>query len=94
MAFKVTAKEIWAIVLALASFLIYVGERVTVNGIVQHDYNYAGIVCGVLAIAVAAYGAVTLKKDIGEQQPMPHYALLGGCALLGLYQALNGASII
>jgi len=94
MTFKVTAKEIWAIVLALASFLIYIGERVTVSGVVQHDYNYAGIVCGVLAIAVAAYATLTLKRDIREQAPMPHYALLSACAALGLYQALNGASII
>lgn len=94
MNFKVTTKEIWAIVLAVAPFLLYFGQSATVNGVVQYDYNYVGIVAGPLAIIVAGYAAVTLKRDIGDQPAMPHYALLGVCALVGLYQLLNGASII
>lgn len=94
MTFKITTKEIWAIVLAVAPFVLYFGQSASVNGVVQYDYNYAGIVAGPLAIIVAGYAAFTLKRDIGEQPPMPHYALLGVCALVGVYQFLNGASII
>jgi predicted lysophospholipase L1 biosynthesis ABC-type transport system permease subunit len=94
MAFKITSKEIWAIVLAIAPFVLRFGSRATVNGVVQYDYNYVGIVAGALAIAVAGYAAMKLKADIGDQPPMPHYLLLGAAALLGLYQLLNGASII
>lgn len=94
MAFKITTKEIWAIVLAISPFILRFGSRATVNGVVQYDYNYVGVVAGVLAIVVTIIGVVTLKRDIAEQPPMLHYLLLGASALLGLYQLLQGASII
>jgi hypothetical protein len=94
MAFKLTAKEIWAVLLALAPFVVYFGQRATVNGVVQYDYNYAGVVLGVLAVAITGYAALRLKPEIGGQPPLPHYGLLGAAAVLGVYQVLNGASII
>ena len=94
MTFKITMKEIWAVVFAVAGFLIYIGQRATVNGVVQYDYNFAAVVCGAIAVVIAGLGAYTLKGDIGEQPPMPHYGLLGIVALVGIYHVLNGASII
>ncbi len=94
MPFKITSKEIWAIVLAIAPFVVRFGSSATVNGVVQYDYNYVGVVAGALAIMIAGYAAVKLKADIGDQPPMLHYVLLGTAALVGLYQLLNGASII
>lgn len=89
--------KIGALVAALLPFVVYFGDRSTVtrDGVtrVLFDYNYAGVVLGVLAVILAVIAARNLPRG-AQAAPMPHYAVLGAIALLGLYQALKGASLI
>jgi hypothetical protein len=95
---KVTKAEIAALVFALLPFVVRFGDRSveTVNGIerVKWDYNYAGVVLGVVALVAIYIGLRDLKDEQPEQPPMPHYAICGAIGLLALYQIAKGAFLI
>jgi len=95
---KVTRSEIAALVCALLPFVVNIGDRLvqTIDGVtrVRWDYNYAGVVLGVIALVVVYVGVRDLKEDIGEQAPAPHYAIFGAIVLLALYQIAKGAFLI
>ena len=95
---RLTRNEIIACVCALLPFVIRIGERSvqTVNGVteVRWDYNYAGIVLGVVALWIAFVGLRDLKQDIQNQAPAPHYAIFAGIILLALFQSAKGAFLI
>lgn len=95
---KVTKAEIAALVFALLPFVVRIGDRAveTVNGVtrVKWDYNYAGIVLGVVALVAIYIGLRDLKDEQPEQPPMPHYAICGAIGLLALYQIAKGAFLI
>jgi hypothetical protein len=95
---KVTRNEIAALICALLPFVVHIGDRSvqTINGVTQvrWDYNYAGVVLGVIALVVVYVGLRDLKQHIGDQTPAPHYAILGTITLLALYQIAKGAFLI
>jgi hypothetical protein len=95
---KVTRREIAALVCALLPFVVVIGDRSveTINGVtrVRWDYNYAGVILGVIALVVVYVGLRDLKEDSGEQAPAPHYAIFAAIALLALYQIAKGAFLI
>ncbi len=95
---KVTRHEITAFVLALLPFVVSVGDRSvqTINGVprVLWDYNYAGVILGVVALVVVYIGLRDLKENIGDQPPAPHYAIFAAIFLLALYQIAKGAFLI
>lgn len=89
--------KIGALVAALLPFVVTFGDRATEtrDGVrrVLWDYNYAGVVLGVLAVVLAIAAARNLPRS-AQASPAPHYAILGAIALLGVYQALKGGSLI
>ncbi len=95
---KLTSREIGGAICALLPFVVRIGDRsvVVVNGVqqVRWDYNYAGVVLGLLAVAICVSGLANLKEDVRAQDPRPHYAIYGAIILLGLYQAAKGAWLI
>ena len=95
---RVTRNEIAALVLAALPFVVSIGDRsvVTVNGVTQvrWDYNYAGVVLGIIALVVLYVGVRDFKEHVGDQAPAPHYAILAAIALLALYQIAKGAFLI
>ena len=95
---KVTKTEIAALVFALLPFVVRIGDRSveTVNGVerVRWDYNYAGVILGLVALVAVYIGLRDLKHDVPDQPPAPHYAVLGAIALLALYQIAKGAFLI
>jgi len=99
--FRPTRRGIVALVLALAGFVVHVGESSTtiVNGKVtsSHDYNYAAFVLGLIAIGLAGYVARAILAN-GEKEaagpPAMHFAFLGLVAVLGAYQVLHGLDIV
>ena len=95
---KVTKAEIAALVFALLPFVVVIGDRSVeaVNGVtrVKWDYNYAGVVLGVVALVAIYIGLRDLKHEQPEQPPMPHYAICGAIGLLALYQIAKGAFLI
>ncbi len=95
---KMTRSEIAALVCALLPFVVVIGDRSveTINGVthVRWDYNYAGVILGVIALVVVYVGLRDLKEDIGEQPPAPHYAIFAAIVLLALYQIAKGAFLI
>ena len=95
---KLTRSEIAALVCALLPFVVVIGDRSveTINGVthVRWDYNYAGVILGVIALVVVYVGLRDLKENIGEQPPAPHYAIFAAIVLLALYQIAKGAFLI
>ncbi len=95
---RLTRNEITALVCALLPFVVSIGDRSdqTVNGVTQvrWDYNYAGVVLGIVSLVVVYMGLRDLKQQIGSEAPMPHYAVLAVIALLALYQIARGAFLI
>lgn len=93
-----TKAEIAALVFALLPFVVRIGDRAveTVNGVtrVKWDYNYAGIVLGIIALVAIYVGLRDLKDEQSEQPVAPHYALCGAIGLLALYQIARGAFLI
>lgn len=93
-----TRNEIIALVCTLLPFVVRIGDRSvqTVNGVsrVLWDYNYAGIVLGLVALVVLFVGLRELKEHIGDQNPLPHYSIIALIALLALYQIARGAFLI
>ena len=69
---KVTKAEIAVLVFALLPFVVRFGDRSveTVNGIerVKWDYNYAGVVLGVVALVAIYIGLRDLKDEQPEQR--------------------------
>jgi len=97
---KVTKAEIAALVFALLPFVVRIGDQSveTVSGVtrVKWDYNYAGVILGVMALVAIYISLRDLNSEQPEQpqQPMPHYALCGAIGLLALYQIAKGAFLI
>jgi hypothetical protein len=97
---KVMKHEIGAFVLAALPFVVKIGDRSveTINGVAQvrWDYNYAGIVLGIIALVVVYAGQRDLKESIElEDEPRaPHYAIFAAIALLAIYQIAKGAFLI
>ena len=95
---KVTKAEIAALIFALLPFVVRIGDRTveTVNGVtrVKWDYNYAGILLGIIALVAIYIGLRDLRDEQSEQLLAPHYALCGAIGLLALYQIANGAFLI
>jgi hypothetical protein len=93
-----TRSELTALGLALAPFVVYFGESSThtVNGevISHYDYNYAGIVLGVVAIVLAFKALLRLRTEAPTQPRVPHWVALVGIAALGAYQVARGASLL
>jgi len=62
----VTRSEIAALVCALLPFVVNIGDRSvqTIDGVerVRWDYNYAGVVLGVIALVVVYVGVRDLKE--------------------------------
>ncbi len=97
---KVLKHEIGAFVLAALPFVVKLGDRAveTVNGIttVKWDYNYAGVVLGLIALLVVYIGVRDLKESIEyeDEPPAPHYAIFTAIVLLAIYQIAKGAFLI
>jgi hypothetical protein len=93
-----TRSELTALGVALAPFVVYFGEsgRHTVNGEVvgHYDYNYAGIVLGVVAIVLAVKALRKLPAEAPNQPRPLHFAAAAGIAVLALYQIARGASLL
>jgi hypothetical protein len=89
--------KIGALVAALLPFVVHFGDRSTVTRdgetTVLFDYNYAGVVFGLLAVGLAIAAARNLPRS-AQAAPVPHYAILAAIAALGVYQALDGAALI
>jgi hypothetical protein len=97
---KLTKYERTALTLAALPFIIRVGERatMTINGVttVRWDYNYAGVLLGLVALLVI-YMAVRdlFASQAYKPEPLaPHYAICAPIALLAIYQIAKGASLL
>ena len=97
---KLTKHETTALVLAVLPFVVTVGDRatVTVNGVttVRWDYNYAGVVLGLIALVVVYMGVRDLNASLAykPERRAPHYAIFTPIALLAVYQLSKGAFLI
>ncbi len=93
-----TKHEIGALILAALPFVVRIGDRSveTINGVtrVRWDYNYAGVVLGIVALIVVYVGVRDLTETIGEEAPVPHYAIFAAIVLLAIYQIAKGAFLI
>jgi hypothetical protein len=92
-----TRSELIALAFALAPFVVYVGASRTesFNGVVTShtDYNYAGIVLGVIAIVLVIKALLRLPSDAPTGPRGLHWVALAGIAALALYQIARGASL-
>src|SRR5262249_4840928 len=93
-----TRSELWALGCALAPFVVTIGASgtQTVNGqIVSHfDYNYTGVVLGVVAIALAVRAVLKLPVE-APSEPRPLHLLAGaGIAARAIYQIVRGAGLL
>ena len=97
---KLTKHEKTALVLAMLPFVVKFSERAeaTVNGVttVLWDYNYAGVVLGLVALIVVYMGVRDLNASIAyRREPRAkHYAIFAAIGLLAIYQIAKGASLI
>jgi drug/metabolite transporter (DMT)-like permease len=95
--FRPTKRTVLALVLALAGFVVTIGDSgQTIEGgrvTDSYEYNYAAVGLGSLAIAVAALEAMRLLRTRDSQLPV-HLVLLAGVGLLGLYQILSGSDLL
>ncbi len=100
MTMKPTKHEMTALVLAVLPFVVQVRDRAveTVNGVttVRWDYNYAGVVLGLVALLVVYMGVRDLNasREYKPEPRAPHYAIFTPIALLAIYQAAKGAFLI
>jgi hypothetical protein len=97
---KLTKHARTGLVLAALPFVVKVGDSaaVTVNGVttVRWDYNYAGVVLGLIALLVVYMGVRDLNASIAYK-PEPrarHYAIFAAIGLLAIYQSAKGAFLI
>jgi surface polysaccharide O-acyltransferase-like enzyme len=94
-----TRSELSALGFALAPFVVSVGDSYsrTENGVVvaAYDYNYAGVVLGVVAIALAvrAFARLPREAPAGDSRPL-HLLAIGAIVGLALYQIARGASLL
>jgi hypothetical protein len=97
---KLTKRERTGLILAALPFVVTVGDSaaVTVNGVttVRWDYNYAGVVLGLIALLVVYMGMRDLNASIAykPEPPAPHYAVFAAIGLLAIYQIAKGAFLI
>ena len=97
---KLTKHETTALVLAALPFVVTLGDRAvrTVNGVetVLWDYNYAGVILGLVVFVVVYMGLRDLHASVAyEPKPRaPHYAISAAICLLAIYQIAKGASLI
>ena|SRR5690349_15172445 len=97
---NLTKHEQAALVLAALPFVVKFSDRAqaTVNGVttVLWDYNYAGVVLGLVALIVVYMGMRDLHASIAyKPQPRaPHYAIFTAIGLLAIYQIAKGAFLI
>jgi hypothetical protein len=97
---KLTKHAKTALTLAALPFVVRVGERaeMTVNGVttVRWDYNYAGVVLGLVALLVVYMGVRDLNASLAYRpQPCaPHYAIFAAIVVLAIYQSAKGAFLI
>jgi hypothetical protein len=97
---KLTKHEKTALGLAALPFVVKFTDRAeaTVNGVttVLWDYNYAGVVLGLIALIVVCVGVRDLHVSIAyKQKPRaPHYAIFAAIGLLAIYQSAKGAFLI
>ena len=97
---KLTKHAKTALTLAALPFVVRIGERMssTVNGVttVWWDYNYAGVVLGLVALLVVCVGVWNLDACLaGKPEPRaPHYAIFAAIAALAIYQSAKGASLL
>src|SRR5262245_66053812 len=93
-----TRSMLWALGCALAPFVVYVGSSTThtVNGqVTSHtDYNYAGIVLGVVAIMLAVKAVLRLPVEAPTQPRALHLVAGAAVAALAVYQIARGASLL
>jgi hypothetical protein len=93
-----TRSELTALGFALAPFVVYFGDSSTqtVNGVVtsHYDYNYAGVVLGVVAIVLAVKAVLKLPAEAPSQPRALHLLAAAGIAGLALYQIARGASLL
>jgi hypothetical protein len=63
---------------------------------VRWDYNYAGVVLGLIALLVVYMGMRDLNASIAykPEPPAPHYAVFAAIGLLAIYQIAKGAFLI
>ena len=89
-----------ALVLAALPFVVYIGERATAsfNGvtIVRWDYNFAGVILGLIALFVVYLGVRELHASIVYRLDprAPHHAIFTAISLLAIYQIAKGASLL
>jgi hypothetical protein len=97
---KLTKHAKTALVLAVLPFTVRVGERAasTINGVttVHWDYNYAGVVLGLVALIVVCVGVRDLHVSpaYDPESRAPHYAIFMAIVVLAIYQSAKGASLI
>ena len=97
---KLTKHATTALALAALPFVVKFSDRAeaTVNGVttVLWDYNYAGVVLGLVALLVVYMGVRDLNASIAyrPQPRAPHYAMFAAIGLLAIYQTAKGAFLI
>ena len=105
---RLTKQEIGALILAALPFVVHYRDRavVTSNGEtrVLYDYDYAGVILGIIALFVIALafvatrdhfrGEYAIREDLRGEAARFHYAVLAAIAALAVYQVLKGASLI
>ncbi len=93
-----TRSEMTALGAALAPFVIHFGDsyRHTVNGqvVTAYDYNYAGVLFGVVAIVLAVQAYLKLHVEGTGQYRAVHMIGIAGIVALALYQIARGASLL
>jgi surface polysaccharide O-acyltransferase-like enzyme len=93
-----TRSELTALAVALAPFVVYFGESrtQTVNGqvISHYDYNYAGVVLGIVAIVLVVRALRRLPAEVPAQARTLHWLVLAGISVLAVYQIARGASLL
>jgi hypothetical protein len=97
---RLTKYQRTALVLAALPFVVSVSERAstTINGVtrVSYDYNYAGVVLGLIALLVILIGVRDLHaSQVYKPEPRaPHYRIFATIAVLAIYQIAKGASLL
>jgi hypothetical protein len=94
-----TRSALAALGVALAPFVVTIGSRYseTINGQVvrAYDYNYAGIVFGIIAVIMAVRAVIRLPAEAASNEPRAvHIVAIAGIVALALYQIARGASLL
>ncbi len=105
---RLTKQEIGASILAALPFVIHYRDRAvnTSDGEtrVLYDYDYAGVILGVIALFVVVLAFVAtrdhfssdyaIREDLRGEAVGFHYTVLAVIGTLAVYQILKGASFI